>query len=1025
MIYLFLNPNYTLIFLIDNSILLNVENFYRAIKILHLPQIIRMCKYLLFFVFIIPLNSFAQVKTNIKKTSNNAQFVNPFIGTGGHGHTYPGATVPFGMVQLSPDTRIDGSWDGCSGYHYSDSIIYGFSHTHLNGTGCSDYGDIALMPTNTSVNFDALSYASTFNHKNETAIAGYYAVKLNNGIQTEFTTSKRVGMHHYSFNPGVKQQVVIDLEHRDKALDYYFKIVNDSTIEGFRVSEAWAKKQEVHFYIQFNQKFSTKKWLIHDSIKQTKAIKNGNINDGHFGKLLLTFNNLIHGELLVKVAISSVSAEGAKKNMLQEIPNWNFGKTRKEAFDIWNLELSKIEIASTSQEQKKVFYTALYHCMVQPNVYNDVDGNYKGRDGKIHKAEGFDYYSVFSLWDTFRAWHPLMTIIDRKRTLDFIKTFLAQYEQGSMLPVWELSCNETECMIGYHSVSVIADAISKGIVDFDIPKALDAMKKSAESKQRFGLGAYMQNGALSVEDESESVSKTLEYAYDDWCIAQVAKYLKKDGDYKTYMNRSQSWKNLFDNETKFIRPKKNGDFMSGFDPYEVNNNFTEANAWQYTFFVPHDIPGMIEAYGGKNAFESKLDSLFLANSKTSGREQADITGLIGQYAHGNEPSHHISYLYNSIGKPTKTADKVHQILNTFYKNEPDGLIGNEDCGQMSAWYVLSSIGLYQICPGNPNYEFTTPLFKQVVINLENNKKLLFNNLSKTSGEKYIKKTNASFNSKLMQINYQEMIKGGMLAYQTTNNADSAIQNYSRNYAIIDSASSIIVNPIIKASNNPFIEDATVALSAASNSKIYYTTNGNVPTLESKLYENPFTINHSTSIKAIAVSQNKASKTAVANIHQLPHPTWTVNLKSIYNKQYTAGGDAGIIDGLFGSIDWRKGGWQGFQAQDVEVVIDLKTEKEITKISANFLQDSRSWILFPKSVHYEYSVDGEKYIALGDLKNEIAANENNVSIKSFPAIFGVTKAKFVRIKAINYGKLPNWHQGAGGEAFIFMDEIIIE
>jgi predicted alpha-1,2-mannosidase len=967
--------------------------------------------------------SYAQNRPRNPK--NYAQYVNPFIGTGGHGHTYPGATVPFGMVQLSSDTRIDGSWDGCSGYHYSDSIIYGFSHTHLNGTGCSDYGDISLMPSNGNVNFDASSYAAQFNHKNESALAGYYSVKLNNGITAEFTSSKRVGMHHYSFAPGNKQQIVLDLEHRDKALDYYIKIVNDSTIEGFRISEAWAKKQEVYFYMVFNQKISAKKWLIHDSIKPTTVVKNGNINSGHFRKLLLTFNDLNHGELMVKVAISSVSAEGAKNNLFNEIAHWDFNKIKTTAFETWNTELSKIEITEESLEQKKIFYTSLYHCMVQPNIYNDFDGRYKGRDGKIHTAVGFDYYSVFSLWDTFRAWHPLMTLIDKKRTNDFIKTFLAQYEQGGMLPVWELSCNETECMIGYHSVSVIADAIGKGINDFNLPLAFQAMKKSAESKQRFGLGAYIQNGALSVENESESVSKTLEYAYDDWCIAQVAKQLGFDSDYNTYMQRSQSWKNLFDKETRFIRPKKNGDFLSPFDPYEVNNNFTEANAWQYTFFVPQDIPGMIEAYGGANNFELKLDSLFNAKTKTSGREQADITGLIGQYAHGNEPSHHIAYLYHTIAKPTKTADKTQQILNEFYKNNPDGLIGNEDCGQMSAWYVLSAMGLYQICPGNTTYEFSTPLFNEVIINLENNKKFVFKNASKTKEKKYIKSISSSIKNNTLQLNYNDIMNGGVLLYQTTNNRDSAFENYTRNYATVESQQQIITNPIIKTSNNPFIGQSTVSIFSEKGATIHYTADGSFPTLESKVFTEAFSIEKSTTIKAFATSNGKASKIAEASIHQLPHPNWLVDIKSTYNKQYTAGGDAGIIDGLFGSIDWRKGGWQGYQSQDFEVIIDLTKEIDITSIKANFLQDSRSWILMPKSVNFEYSLDGKKYIPITELTHNVAANDYTVSTKSFVQQITITKARFIKVKAINFGKLPSWHQGAGGDAFIFIDEISID
>lgn len=973
----------------------------------------------------LPLTMLAQKKDQPEpaKSPSPGQYVNPFIGTGGHGHTFPGATVPFGMVQLSPDTRIDGSWDGCSGYHYSDSIIYAFSHTHLNGTGCSDYGDIAVMPANGNVSFNQQSYAAKFRHKNESASAGYYKVALDNGIKAEFTTSKRVGMHHYSFAPGNKQQIVIDLEHRDKALDYMIKIVNDSTIEGYRISEAWAKKQEVYFYMVFNQKIGLKKWLIHDSITPTAAVKNGNIKGGHFGKILLSFNSLNHGELLMKVALSSVSSEGARNNMMSEIPHWDFNSVKNQALESWNKELGKIELEEARLDKKTIFYTALYHCFVQPNIYNDVDGRYRGRDGKIHVAEGFDYYSVFSLWDTFRAWHPLMTIIDRKRTLDFIKTFMAQYEQGGLLPVWELSCNETECMIGYHSVSVIADALSKGIDDFNVPKAFEAMKKSAESKQRYGLGAYIENGALSVEDESESVSKTLEYAYDDWCIAQVAKRLGLDNDYTTYLNRSQSWKNLFDRNSRFIRPKKNGDFLTPFDPFEVNNNFTEANAWQYTFFVPHDIQGMIDVYGGKEQFSKQLDSLFLAKSKTTGREQADITGLIGQYAHGNEPSHHIAYLYHTIGEPTKTSDKIHQIVTEFYKNEPDGLIGNEDCGQMSAWYVLSTLGLYQICPGNPVFEFNTPYFNQAILHLENGKKLFVSSASKNKPEKYISKVNPPFNNKMLQISYQELMNGGGIVYKTTAIKDSAYQNYNRVYEPV--TNQIIENPLIKAESNPFTDKTTISISAAPNASIYFTSDGAAPTLESKVYTQSFSIENSSIIKAIAVYEGKSSKIAKARIHRLPHPDWKVELKSEYNKQYTAGGKEGIIDGLFGDIDWRKGGWQGFQAQDFEVVIDLNTTREISKISANFLQDSRSWIIMPKSVSFEYSSDGKKYYPLGEIKNEINPENYTVLTHHFSKDFSMVKARYVRVKALNFGKLPSWHQGAGGEAFIFIDEITID
>jgi predicted alpha-1,2-mannosidase len=625
------------------------------------------------------------------QAQNFAKHVNPFIGTDGHGHTYPGATVPFGMVQLSPDTRIDGSWDGCSGYHYSDNVIYGFSHTHLNGTGVSDYGDILLMPTMNEPSFDNKIYSSTFSHQNEKATAGFYSVKLDkHNIDVRLTTSTRVGFHEYTFNQNGLANIILDLNHRDKLLEGEVQIIDQKRILIKRISEAWATNQHIFALIEFNQ-----------PLKISKVKTNGEKGSKFTGtELALSFSKQVKkGEkILVKVALSMTGFEGAELNST-EINHWNFEKVKQEAEQLWNKELSKIEVTSNDKDKLAVFYTALYHTMVQPNIAQDIDGKYRGRDNKIHVAEGFDYYTVFSLWDTFRAAHPLYTLIDKKRTADFINTFLKQYEQGGRLPVWELSSNETDCMIGYHSVSVMADAMVKGIKGFDYEKAFEAAKHSA-MLDRLGLEAYKRQGFISIDDDHESVSKTLEYAYDDWCIAQMADLLGKKEDYKYFMKRSQNWKNIFDWETGFMRPKKNGGWDKPFDPREINNNFTEGNSWQYSFFVPQDIPGMIEAYGGKEKFEAKLDEMFNSESKTTGREQVDVTGLIGQYAHGNEPSHHMAYLYNYVGKPEKTKEKVHYILEKFYTNTPDGLIGNEDCGQMSAWYVLSSLGFYAVTPGS-------------------------------------------------------------------------------------------------------------------------------------------------------------------------------------------------------------------------------------------------------------------------------------------------------------------------------------
>ena len=642
-----------------------------------------------------------------------AKHVNPFIGTGGHGHTFPGATTPYGMVQLSPDTRIDGSWDGCSGYHYSDNLIYGFSHTHLNGTGVSDFGDIMLMPTIGEPSFDNKVYSSLFSHENEKASAGFYAVKLDrHNIDVRLTTSTRVGFHEYTFNNSGEANIILDLNHRDELLEGEIRKINNTTFEILRRSEAWARNQYVYARLEFNTEMEVSKF---------KA--NNTRSDQYFSgtELAISFSKKVNkGEkILVKVSLSPTSYEGAKLNMT-EIKHWDFEKVKADAEALWNKELSKIEVENEDQDKMTIFYTALYHTMMQPNIAQDLDGRYRGMDQKIHTTEGFDYYTVFSLWDTFRAAHPLYTLIDKKRTSDYINTFIKMYEQGRRLPVWELASNETDCMIGYHSVSVIADAMAKGITGFDYEKAFEASKASA-MRDVLGLKAYKENGFISIDDDHESVSKTLEYAYDDWCIAQMAKILNKKEDFNYFMNRSQNWKNLFNWKTDFIQPKKNGGWLKNFDPREVNNNYTEGNAWQYTFFVPQDIPGMKEAYGGNEKFEAKLDEMFNAESKTTGREQVDVTGLIGQYAHGNEPSHHMAYLYNYVGKREKAKEKVHYILDEFYKNSPDGLICNEDCGQMSAWYVLSAMGVYNVTPGNRNFNWTViePYFDEIKVKLEN------------------------------------------------------------------------------------------------------------------------------------------------------------------------------------------------------------------------------------------------------------------------------------------------------------------
>lgn len=916
-------------------------------------------------------------------SQNYSHYVNPFIGTGGHGHTFPGATVPFGMVQLSPDTRIDGSWDGCSGYHYSDSVIYGFSHTHLNGTGVSDYGDIMLTPTMGNASLESKDYSSGFSHKNEKASTGFYSVTLDkNNIDVRLTTTKRVGYHEYTFNNSGKANIVLDLNHRDQLLEGEVKIIDDKTIEVFRRSSAWATNQSVYARIEFSK-----------PMKISKKAVNGRQEDRFFSgtKLALAFSSDVKkGEKIsVKVAISPTGYEGTEKNMLAEGTSNDFETIKKQAETAWNRELSKIEVTSDDQDKLSVFYTALYHVFTQPNISMDADGRYRGRDNKLYTANGFDYYSVFSLWDTFRAAHPLMTLIDRKRTADFINTFIKQYEQGGKLPVWELASNETECMIGYHSVSVIADAMAKGITGFDYEKAFEASKNSA-MQDNFGLNAYKQNNYISIDDEHESVSKTVEYAYDDWCIAQMAKILGKKEEYQNFMKRSQNWKNLYNPTSGFMQPRKNGNWYEPFDPREVNNNYTEGNSWHYSYSVQQDIPGLIAAHGGKEKFEQFIDALFAAPDKTTGREQVDITGLMGQYAQGNEPSHHIAYLYNYVGKPEKTDAKIKYILDNFYKNTPDGLIGNEDCGQMSAWYVLSSMGIYTVTPGLPEWQTTTPYFDEVKIHLEDGTTKV---ITKSTRKSELQKLGFENSKSVKDFKYSQLTASPVIASDR----------------IFDFSAKVQITPLNSAD------------------KVYYMTMNSDDANVRKTfipYKGPFTISKTTQVLAYSERNGEKSSVTVSQFNRRPN-YWDITVHSKATPQYTANGKLALIDGIKGDINWRKGEWQGYQGQNFEAVIDLKSPQQIRTLSSTYLQDSKAWILMPKKVEYYASMNGKDFILLKTADHGVDPKDEKVQIRDFETEILPTEARYIKVKAYYYGKLPEWHQGAGGEAYIFIDEISVK
>lgn len=928
-------------------------------------------------------------------------FVNPFIGTGGHGHTYPGPSLPFGMIQPGPDTRLSG-WDGCSGYHYSDSRLFGFSHTHLSGTGIPDYADILLMPTTGEVRLNngadgKPGYASTFSHEEETAAPGYYAVTLKDyAVRAELTTTTRVGVHRYTFPAGQPAHVVLDLEHRDTVTGASIDIVSDTEVSGVRRSTGWARDQVVYFVIRFSKPFES----AGTGLPRVRAFDFGRSG----------------GALIVKVGISAVSVEGARKNLEAEVAGWDFDAVRRAATETWERELSKIAVEGGTHDERVRFYTALYHAMLTPNVYMDIDGMYRGRDGRAHHPDGFTYYSVFSLWDTFRALHPLLTMIDRTRTRDFVQTFLRQYQEGGRLPVWELAANETDTMIGYHAVPVIADAIAKGIDGFDNALAFEAMAHSAD-EDRFGLAGYKRRGFVDARDEAESVSRTLEYAYDDWAIAQVARRLGRHAEYERFMRRAQSYKHLFDPSTGFMRARVDGFWASPFDPAEVNNHYTEANAWQYSFFVPHDVSGLMQLMGGAGAFAAKLDALFSADTRTTGREQADITGLIGQYAHGNEPSHHMAYLYAYAGQPWKTQAMVRRILDTMYGSNPDGLSGNEDCGQMSAWYVMSALGLYTVAPGSTEYVIGSPLFERATVRLENGRTFRVVARGASAESTYI--SSASLNGSAYDrsfIGHDAIANGGELSFVMSASPNQAwgSKEGARPRSAIDGP--LVVPAPFVATGAPVFH-ATQAVRFGSADPLA-TLKGR-PTAD---VGRGFSLAAQLTLRVVAERDGVSSPEVSFSFRRLADFP-RIALSAPYAPQYAAGGNDALIDGVRGGDNFRVGTWQGYLGRDLEATLDFGAPREIHSVSMGFLQDTGPWIFMPRRIVVQVSDDGQSFRTLGEAANAVSERESNAVTRDL-TVTAPARARYVRVHVERYGRLPAWHLGAGNEAWFFADEIVV-
>jgi len=730
-------------------------------------------KQLLILCTILIISCSKQADTSKNKEKLAISYVDPFIGTGGHGHTYPGATVPFGMLQVSPVNGIN-SWDWCSGYHYSDSVAVGFSHLNLSGTGIGDLADIIFMPVNKEVNLavnpqsrDSISYKSSYSHQNEKASPGYYQVFLeDHNINVELTTSKRTANHKYTFKKGGKNSVVIDLGFAinwDKPLETSLKIEDEYTISGTRFSKGWAQNQKVFFVAKFSKPITRYKLYADENVIDKK------LTSGTKTSTQLFFDADDTNELQVKVALSSVSVENAKGNL--DSANFNFDEVKIDAEKSWEKALSSFDVETKTDSLKTIFYTALYHAQLAPVTFSDKNGEFRLENDEIATAEKYTVYSTLSLWDTFRAEHPLLTLVAPDKVSDIVNSMLAYYETKKILPVWTLYGNETNTMTGYHSISVIVEAYKKGIRGFDAEKAYEAMKNTMMQDER-GLNHYKKYGYIPYSLLDESVTITLEYAYDDWCVAEMAKALGKEDDYQFFLNRSKAYQHLFDSESGFMRGKSidGTSWNEPFDPKYSNHreqtDYTEGNAWQHSWFVPHDVDNLIETHGSNNVFANRLEQLFTESSEITGDNvSADISGLIGQYAHGNEPSHHIAYMFNRAKQPWRTQYWARHILDTQYNTTPNGLSGNEDCGQMSAWYVLSSVGLYPMNPASGEYEISSPVFEKTQMNLPNGKTFHIEAENVSDKNRYIQ--SATLNGKVFNtttIAHEDILKGGSLHF---------------------------------------------------------------------------------------------------------------------------------------------------------------------------------------------------------------------------------------------------------------------
>ncbi|MCH1575204.1 MAG: GH92 family glycosyl hydrolase [Flavobacteriales bacterium] len=967
--------------------------------------------------------------------------VDPFIGTGGHGHTYPGATVPFGMVQVSPDTRLDG-WDGCGGFHITDDVVYGFSHTHLQGTGVSDYGDILLMPTVGQMDTGKVwneRYRDRFVQGSQVAHAGYYRCALDRSkVSVELTASDRVGHHRWTLEDRDTLQLIVDLAHRDELVNYGMYPLDDSTLVGQRVSDNWAEEQHVYFAMRFNRPFE---WLDQLAELETAEVDGVLEQELSFVPIFsLVFKDVKSVDS--RVSLSFVDIEGAVQNLNAEAPEaGGFEAAKKAAEERWNEALARIDIAEEDPEERTVFYTALYHSLTVPNLATDVDGRYRGTDLQVHTApEGAPRYTVFSLWDTFRATHPLLNVLEPDRTEVFVQNFIGMHEEGGKLPMWELASNYTGCMIGYHAVPVIADAWAKGLHGFDADAALEAMVAVATSDD-LSKPVWDSLGYLPLEKESESVSKTLEYAFDDACIAQMAEDMGRMDIAERFGRRAQGWRNLYNPSNEFLQPRYGAAWREAFDPTEVTFEYTEANGWQYNFFVPHDVSGHMELLGGPEGYAQMLDSMFNGPSRLSGRHQSDITGLIGQYAHGNEPSHHMAYLPAFAGYPERTQALVDSICDALYTAEPDGLSGNEDCGQMSSWFVWSALGLYPVTPGSDHYVIGTPRYGAFSWTLPNGNVLEVNVDRSSPDDVYVHGlTIDGVPLNRTWVDHEELMAGGQWRFDLRgepvgpNGWGKPIESWPvEEWKLGDAA--FVAAPFIDAPRSysgdslavpvgtidrdaqvwvRVVEDTPGARAVGADMKGFAPANG------------PVTVSGTQVVQLFAEDHGARSAVVSSRIARV-NPDFSIEIREPYANQYAAGGDRALIDGIRGEgEDFRTGDWQGYYGKDAFVTVDLGQVYQVKSLSVGVLQDVKSWIWAPERVTCRTSIDGVNFSSFGSTEPALDP-EDYTPLTERIEFEGNTAARFVQMELnqFNGAVIPEWHLGRFNPTWVFADEFGFE